>query len=694
MNSKVIKSLYKKEILDVLRDKKTLLMMIVVPLVLYPLLFLCSMYLASSIMSESTAHSYSICCEGVDDPKAMEDFIFEKSADYNYEFCFIDSLSMNELPDDISDEAKYERALQNRIIDAYIIQTTDDTDFRAVYEIYFYSSDSQSNTAASMISDMLKEYGEYVRVKNVSDAGLDPERILDSVKYTFKDLSTHEETVGSLFGYIIPFLLIASVLMGAMYPAIDVTAGEKERGTLETLLTLPVKNIELIFSKFLATATVASGAAFLNVLSMGIIGGYFYGSMSAATDTLKDFSIGVYVPAILITLVAACLFAMFCSALCLFVCIFAKSFKEAQNYTTPVMVVMMLAGMAGMLPGLELNEKTVWIPVVNVALLIVKLFSFKFELTLIIEVLVANLAYSLIFVVIMARTFKSEGILFGDGSEGIHIIESRKDMKENQIPGIGDLILLFSVLLIVLMMAGSLLTIKFGLVGVILQQLLIAAITLLYGWYIKTDFKKVFAFNKPQIKNILAGTVMWAGAYIIMNIVALFLAMFFPESADAADSMVLSLLDNSNIVFILIATALMPAVCEEIAFRGFLFGTLKNRYKIVTAILITGIIFGAYHMNFVKLFAVGILGAINAYCLYKSDSIFVPMWMHLLNNSFAMILAVKSDWFEQHIPFLTAEHYSVPQMLVLSVCGIVLTVVGFILFETLNNNPKTDIDNS
>ncbi|MBR6345070.1 MAG: ABC transporter permease, partial [Lachnospiraceae bacterium] len=307
MNSKVIKSLYKKEILDVLRDKKTLLMMIVVPLVLYPLLFLCSMYMASSIMSESTAHSYSICCEGVDDPKAMENFIFEKSADYNYEFCFIDSLSMNGLPDDISDEAKYERALQNRIIDAYIIQTTDDTDFRDVYEIYFYSSDSQSNTAASMISDMLKEYGEYVRVKNVYDAGLDPERILDSVKYTFKDLSTHEETVGSLFGYIIPFLLIASVLMGAMYPAIDVTAGEKERGTLETLLTLPVKNIELIFSKFLATATVASGAAFLNVLSMGIIGGYFYGSMSAATDTLKDFSIGVYVPAILITLVAACL---------------------------------------------------------------------------------------------------------------------------------------------------------------------------------------------------------------------------------------------------------------------------------------------------------------------------------------------------------------------------------------------------
>ena len=584
MNRKIIKALYKKEIMDILRDKKTLLMMIVVPLVLYPLIFICSMYVASSVLTENTSISYRVGLVGdlYSDEEFM-DFLSVNGKTYDYHFIFIGK-SEETLAE--TGTNNFETELKEEKVDAYISDYwIDDMHY---FEIHYSSSMTNSSAAASMISDMIKLYQEKVREDKVTDLGADPDYVLHSVIMTAVDSATSEETVGSLFGYVIPFLLIASVLMGAMYPAIDTTAGEKERGTLETLLTLPVKNIELIFSKFLATTTIATGAALLNVVSMGIIGGYFYGTIKVSSDAIDGFSISTYIPAILITLLAACVFAMFSSAVCLLVCIFAKSFKEAQNYSTPIMVVFMMAGMAGMLPALTLNQNTALIPVINTALLIADLFSFNFNSGLIITVLCSNIAYSLIAVIIMARLFSSEGILFDEGIEGIHIIERRSDMREKQIPGIGDVILLFSILLIAIMMCGSLLVLKFGLYGLIGEQLIIAGATLLYCAYIKTDWKKVFSLRKPKGLSFVAGTITWLGTYLIMVVLSGILAFLFKESAASADSQIIDLFEDHSFLILVIATAAFPAICEELAFRGFLFGTLKNRYQFITAILWPG----------------------------------------------------------------------------------------------------------
>lgn len=688
MNKQIIKALYRKEIFDILRDKKTLLMMIVVPLVLYPLIFVGSMAITSSVMSQSTTKSYRVAIDDMKNANHLEEYISEFAEKYDYDFIFVKDISTSSSASD--DEVKpLEEALKEKIIDAYI--SREDKDGKERYIIHYLSSNNDSVTASGMIENMLREYQNIVRKLKVEANDLDPEDILYSVAFETEDSASAEESVGSIFGYVIPFLMVSSILMGAMYPAIDTTAGEKERGTLETLLTLPVSNLELIISKFLATTTIAIVAALLNVLSMGLLGGYFFQSMQLG-DSEVVFSLASYIPAILLTLLCAVVFAMFASAVCLLVCIFAKSFKEAQNYSTPIMVVFMLAGMAGMIPGLELDGAIAFIPVINICLLIAKLFVFEFDINIILIVVLSNVLYSLIAVVIMSRVFSSESILFSDGSEGIRIIEKRSDMKKNQIPGMGDVLLLFSILLIVLMLAGSILIMKFGIVGLAGEQLLILGCTLFYCWYIKTDFKKVFSFRRPPVTGFIAGTIMWVGVYIVMMIMTFVLSKILPGSAASAGEDLVVLIGDQPIWVVLLVAALLPAICEEIAFRGFLFGTLSNRYKIVPAIIWTGFIFGAYHMNLVKLVVVGILGGFLAFVVYRTKSIATSMWMHFLNNAFALVIGLYADELMKVLPVLFKEDLNAVELVLIIAIGIACIVISILWMNAIGKKQEAKLE--
>ncbi len=679
MNSKVIKALYRKEMLDILRDKKTILMMIVIPLILYPLIFLGSMLLTSSMLNASTTNIYRIGFDEVVNQEELTFFFDEAAKEYDYEFRYIH-------PD--AQKESMQEALENGDLDAYVTTTKEEGKMK--YQICYLSSENSSQTAAGMLRDMFIEYNKKLSEDIITDNHLVAEDVLNPILYEYEDLSSSEETVGSRFGYIIPFLLITSILMGSMYPAIDTTAGEKERGTMETLLTLPVKNMELIMSKFLATSTIAVAAALLNLISMGVLGVYFYQSMQSVSETAMTFDLMSYLPAMGITVLCVVVFAMFASAVCLCVCIFAKSFKEAQNYTTPVMLVFMIAGMAGMIPALELNKTTALIPVVNIAMLIAELFKFHFDISLIAMVLFSNIAYSMLAIVFMTRLFKSEDVLFGDGSNSIHLLERRSNMKKNQIPGIGDNVLLFSILLIILLFAGSIAIIKWKLYGLILEQALILVATVFYAWYIRADRKRVFSLQAPKIRDVFCTVILWMGAYLLMILASAGLTVLFPESAKNANATV-ELWENVPLWLIVLSSAAMPAFCEEMAFRGFLFGTLKNRIKMPVAILITGMVFGLYHMNFVKFFVVGALGCLLAYAVYKGGSIWLSILIHFLNNLFSVVITLYPEPMKKIVPFLMEEDLTVNSIVILLIVGIVLTTLGIVLFKWSHGDYKKKI---
>ncbi len=676
MNNGRIFSLYKKEILDVLRDKKTLVVMILVPLFLYPGIMFLSTFLLGQVTKESLAKTYEIGI--LEDSYADE--IISVLTDETDEFEYLFHVSGFKSVDAGTN------ALQDGTIDAFISVTVEED--VPTYEISYVVSKNQSSTAGSYAQEIFLKYKENVRQEKIEALVPDADKVLNPMWIKLQNLDSDEASMGSVIGMVLPMILITSILLGAIYPAIDVTAGERERGTLETLMTVPVRVSEIMTGKFLAVATIAVFSALLNLASMLLVGIYTFDSIRLMADSEMTLNMMDFVPSVIIMLITLPVFALFVSAVCLCVCIFAKSFKEANNYSTPLLLVFMFGSMAGILPNIELNMKTALIPVVNLALLIKAVFVLQFDWTSILIVIVSSVLYSLLSVWFMSKLFSSEAILFGEGFSSFRLFESRKNMKKGQIPGVGDNVLMFGVMLLVMIYSSAKL-LRFGIWGTAACQLIILLIPVLYAWYMKADMKKLFSLKLPSVWALIGGVFMWVGMLCAEQVILSLLVNVFPGMQQTSESMQATILD-AGIVPAFLVISIMPALGEEFAFRGFLFGSVKSKYKPWIAILVSAVAFGAYHLNLLQFFGGVIMGIAFAWVCYATGSIWVGSLMHFINNGFS-VLANYNPELIKNIPVLSKDAYTVSDYLILSVVAVVFTGLGvfFVKLRKRSNDGRT-----
>ncbi len=660
MNYKQLRTLYKKEILDVIRDKKTILTMVVLPVLLYPLLFLLIMQIASLVVQEQEASTYYIAYDNV--KKEHQDALNEWIAGDEDELDYI-------LKDTKSDNPK--KDLEAEKIDAYI--TVKETETQVTYEVHYMYADTNSNTAAGMLKEEIKAYSTKIAEENAAAQGLDVEKILYPIAVTMDDQSSNESSIGSMLGGIIPFLLITSIVMGCIYPAIDATAGEKERGTLETLLTFPVGNLELIASKFLSVATIAIVSVFMNVVSMGIVVAYLYSTMSALSNGVDTIDLTSFIPAILIAVLCVIAFSLFISAITMIVCAFAKSYKEANNYVTPISLVVMLTGYVGIIPTIELDKVTALIPVANICLLIKNLLVFKYDFTLIVIVLLSNLIYAFVSVWVLSKVYNSESILFGDSLSGIKLFEKRSNIKKGSLPSVQESLLIMIVALLLMVYVGGMVSTSASIqVSLIVQQLFIGLLPILAAVYIKTDMKKTFALKLPKIKHLLGAVILGVGGICLNLLASGLLTTLFPNDAQGMNEQYMQILDGVSFVQGLLLMALLPAVCEEIMFRGYMLTAFKNKMRFTKAVIIVSLLFGLSHMSMVKLLPTAILGAALAFMIHKSESIVTSSLMHFLNNA----LAVWMMFYGTEIAFLNDEAMTLPLTIGMAVVACVCIPLG------------------
>lgn len=670
MNINKMKVLFKRELLDILRDKKTVIMMIIVPILLYPLMIVGMTFTINAVMRSQEDKTYLVAFYDADEIKAdiINRYENAKEDEFTYDLTFVSvSGGIN----------AYENALDTEKIEAYITKGEEED----TYEIHYLSAKNGSETAAYCLKDVFSAYREDKREEKIIDAGLSPDDIFYPVKYELKDMSTREESIGSRLGGMMPFLIITVILMGAIYPSIDVTAGERERGTLETLLTLPVTNFEMIMSKFLAVSVIASASAFLNVFSMGGAVAFLVStSVSAAEDLDIHINLSSFIPGICFTVVVMMCFALLVTAVCMCVCIFAKNFKEANNYITPVMLIFMFGSYSAMLPDLMLTTGTAAIPIVNVSLLVRDLFKFQYDYGLFAIVLLSTIAYSIIAIRILSKIYDSEDVLFNEGFKNVRIFEKRSDIKSGGMPGTGDLVLLLSIVMVLMIYLGSYAYVKLGTAGVAVQQGMILIAPLIFAWYMKADHKKLFMIKKPLIKDMIGGVLIGAGAWPIAMTISVLLAPVFKtslENASGLDDMVLT----TPIVTLILISSLMPAVGEELLFRGFTFGTLKERFSPALSVCLTSIIFAAYHMSVIRFFALLPLSLALTYVAYRTGSIFVTMLMHFINNTFSLIQSKYPEKIAKIIPMLSEENASLSDLLLIAAAGCMLIAIGAFILD-------------
>lgn len=662
MNTKRMFTLFKRELTDILRDKKTLFMMLVVPIIIYPLLIIGMTFLMSSVMNSQAEKTYLVAFDEEDELAAKIADIIENNPDkLSYKL-------------EIVQKSDCKKALEAGDIDIYVSKASDGR-----ISLCYLSAKDRSNTALDALTDAFEIYREELQKERIDEAGLDADYLLNPIHYEGEDLSSTEESVGNMIGSIIPFFIVTMILLGALYPSIDVTAGEKERGTLETLLTLPITNFEMIMSKFLAVSCIACASAILNVFSMGGAMAFLVSSsMSLAEDINLEIHYETFIPGILFTLVVMVFFALLVTAVCMCTCVFAKNFKEANNYVTPVMLIFMFGSYAAMIPDLELTAQTAAIPIVNVALLVEGLFQFQYNYGLFAIVLFSNVAYSLLAILILGKIYNSEAVLFSEGLSSVRIFTRRSEMKEKQMPGYGDLILLLCLVLLLIFYVGSFAQIKWGFGGVVIQQLIILLCPVLYVWYMKADAKRLFSIKKPRVSQVAGGVLFGIAAFLCAMIIGVLLVPFFPESADGLTQLDDMLTSQPAVVLILVV-ALMPAIGEELLFRGFVMGTLKNKCTGVIAVLVTTLLFAAYHMSLIKMFTIGIIGFGLTYAAYKSGSIVTSMCMHFLNNLLSVLITKYPKQMQHVLPVLFKESLSASDLLLMIAVILICAALGLLL---------------
>ena len=632
MRSKIVRTIFKKEIIDIIRDKKTLFMGIVLPLILYPLLMIIMTQIMTISMNSIENDDINIAFEKY---PSKELITLIKNYDSDGAINIVKSKN-------------YKKDLEKGNIDAYV--DIKEKNKIENYKIYINSSKENSSTVNSKLEDIFNTYKEKKVKDKIEQLQLNVEETLEPVVYSTIDLAKTEEVAGLLLGQILPLILIMGVLLGAIYPAIDSMAGEKERGTLETLFTLPISNLELVMGKYMAVSLCAIVTAILNVVSILMTLIYILSTGNISGQLLSNnFNIFALSGPLFITLICICLFAMVVSAVSMCVCSLAKSFKDAQNYITPVMFLVLIPSYASMIPNLNLDRTTSIIPVVNISLLIKSVLSNNANLSLIALVFISNFAFVILSVILLSKLFNSEEILFGN-NRNFSFLEKRSNIKKGTMPSVSDGVILYALGLVLLIYFGSYIQLKLKMTGIVLTQVMIISLPLLFAYYIKSDFKKVFSLKLPKIKHLFGAACLWFGTYLLAMVITNIIMYYFPQNQEIVEGLNNALFIKDNLLLNLLIVAAMPAVCEEIFFRGFILTSFKNNKKSYRgAIIFSGILFGLMHMDFIRVVPTSILGIAFAYAVCKTNSIAVSMFMHFLNNGFAVVVTHISSKFSDNV---------------------------------------------
>ena len=666
MRFKMVKTIFKKEMIDILRDKRTLFMGIILPLILYPVIMIIMTKIMTMSMGSIEEKDINIAFEK--NPSKELVSLIENKTEKNTER--INIVTTN----------NYKKDLQDGNIDAYIgVKGKNKIEN---YKIYINSSKENASSVNSKLEEIFTIYKDS-KVKNkIEQSKLDVKETLNPVVYHTVDVAEDEDVAGLVLGGILPFILIMGVLLGAIYPAIDSMAGEKERGTLETLFTLPISNLELVMGKYMAVSLCAIVTAILNVVSIlmtliyilttgELTGQLIFGSLKLSSLVFPLF----------ITIICVCLFAMVVSAISMCVCSLAKSFKDAQNYITPVMFLVLIPSYVSMIPNISLDRTTAVIPVVNISLLIKSVLTNNTNLGLIALVFISNFAFVILSVIILSKMFNSEEILFGN-SRNFSFLEKRSNIKKGTIPTVSDGVILYAVGLVLLIYVGSYIQLKFKMTGIVLTQVMIISLPILFAFYIKSDFKKVFSLKLPKFKHLLGSAILWIGCYLLVFILTNIIMYYFPQNQEIVEGLNDALFIKDNLLLNLLIVAVMPAICEEMFFRGFILTSFKNNQKSYKgAIIFSGILFGIMHMDFIRIIPTSILGISFAYAVCKSNSIGVGMFMHFLNNGFAVIVTHMSSKLVQNVNSSELTYLSISQISLIFIISLMFISLAVLLFK-------------
>lgn len=627
----VIKTIFKKELVDTLRDRRTLATMLLVPMVVYPMIVLLGSEIVA--MEQQTERNRRVRVRVWQSlPSRVQATLHDAEA-----------LDLSELVTTATSAPAAARlafaAGQTDVVIAASATAALTLESLGTARIQIFFDDTQpfSYGSAERVRDVLGKLALEIRKERLE--GLDlPRETATPLALSMRSVSTSSEVGSQLASRYLPLLILFFIALSSFYPAVDLTAGEKERGTLATLLTAPIRPSEIVWGKYLAVVTVGTLAGLLNV---GVMTLTLLRAIASAPGGAGAALPAVTPGSVLGLVVGATLLASVVGALMLVAATFARSFRDASNLLAPVMLAALMPAFLTMLPSAELTAAWAAVPIANGVLFMKSSLTGSLNAGHVAIVCVSSLAYAALLLAGAARVFSDERALFSSSGR-------RADFSQlffaPPAPGPAVAIGFTAVLFIGNYYGGLLIEAMNPAVGVaILQLFLQLGGTVLLAWWLRQQIAPGHLLQTAppaRSESYGAGTLVGAGAWLGVSLPLLWLqSSLLPGQAAASDKLGAALgIDQISLPILIICLAIIPAIAEELAFRGAVLTMLRRRMSTGGAIALSSLLFGLVHGSAFRLLPTAALGVVLAVLAIRTRSIWPGVIAHALTNATAIAL--------------------------------------------------------
>lgn len=651
-----VKLIFLRELRDQLRDRRTLFTVLVLPLLLYPLMG-ALIFQVQQFLREHPSKVRLVGTAGLPAKPALvvDDKLAEKFGDASrleVEVVPRTALSFDELRD------QAETDIRLGLCDAVVYfppdfaeQLADFRDGKSKSPRPIFIRDTakdKSKIASQRIDAVIERWNRSLIAQNLEQSHV-PVAAASPFEVEHVDVAQPARRRAAMWSKILPFILMIWALTGAFYPAVDLCAGEKERGTLETLLTSPAARSEIVCGKLLTVMTFSMATAVLNLVSMTATGSFIAIQLQRMGSGKLPLDVGSPpLTAMAWLLVALVPISALFSALSLAVAAFARSSKEGHYYLLPLLMLSLPLMMLSIFPGAELDLGFALIPLSGLLLLLRTLIEGQYQEALRYCVPVVGVTALCCWLSIRwaVDQFNNESVLFRESERfGVglwlrHLLRDREDL-----PTAGEAVFC-GLLILVIRFFVSLIapqpTSWSGFAGTTLALLaLVAAPACLMAILLTRRPGKTLLLCRPShwasvpVAVLLAATLhpllLWVNAGI---------GYLYPINPAAILKLreIEGLFASAPLWQALAVIALAPAICEELAFRGFVLSGLRRMGQTWQAILVSSALFGLAHGILQQSIGAAVIGVVIGYLAVKSGSLLPGVAYHAVHNGLSVLI--------------------------------------------------------
>ncbi len=489
------------------------------------------------------------------------------------------------------------------------------------YRVRYRGARLEGSAALERVRTVIRRHEEARRADRFARLGLPPpDQILATA---VRDASTAEARAGDLLGRLAPLVLLLLVMTGGLHTALDIITGERERGTLETLLSAPVERRAVLYAKGLSVLVTAGVSTVLALISLGISTALFDMGLDGLDASLPPARIAMA------GLLMLPLVVMLTAALMLLAAR-VPDYKAGQFLSAPAMMVVLLPAGLAALPEAELGPLLALIPITGIALAVREVLSGVAEPGLVLLALGAAVAHAGLTVRFAGQALTGERFLLGPPDR-----RARHARGDFAVEGVG----LFLLAILCLWFFGQTAQGLDLTIGMLVTQILTIALPAVaaVAW-LGRPIGATLRLRAPRMRDALLAVIAGAAATGVGQLVALVQSPLIPVP-EAFLEQFGGQFEGFGLAQALLLFALLPGICEEILFRGALVGLMERRLGRLGVMLAVGAMFGLIHLAVPRILPTGVLGVLLTWAVLRSGSLWIPIIMHAVHNGLLFTLA-------------------------------------------------------